>query len=127
MKYIGKTEEELKNYLMFQSIIIHNKYLDLLNELYVKRLDRVKWQDKFNINDIERIKKELIQISSMLYRDRKNISREIKEFTLEDQLDDLWFDKIKEKEEDEYLVNSRPFESGGIDYYVKSKKLILEE
>lgn len=127
MKYSGKTEEELKNYLMFQSIIIHNKYLDLLNELYIKRLDRVKWQDKFNTNDIERIKKELIQISEMSYRDRKNISREIKEFTLEDQLDDLWFDKIKEKKEDEYLVNSRPFESGGIDFYVKSKKLTLEE
>jgi len=125
MKEHGASEEALNHYLMFQSMLRYNKYLDLLNELYVKRLDRVKWENKICINDIKRIKTELIEISKMFFKERRKIAREIKELTFEDQLDGLWFDGFS-KDEEEYVENSRPFQNDGIDYYVKSKKIILD-
>ena len=49
--------------------------------------------------------------------------------TLFDDIHDLFFDRITRPEDDEpyYIVNSRPFDLGGIDYYVKSKKIILDK
>ena len=127
MKEKGAAEEDLNHYLMYQSMIQYNKYLDLLNELYVKRLDRIKWENKIYTNDIEKIKKELIELSKMFYKERRKIAREIKELTLKDQLDGLWFDGIPENEEEEYMTNSKPFSNDGIDYYVKSKKIMLDK
>lgn len=126
IKQNGKSEEELNNYLMFQSILIYHKYLDLLNELYVKRIDRIKWENKIITNDLERIKEELIAMSKMFYKERRQIGREIKEFTMQDDFDGLWFDKVP-LDEEEYKINSRPFQDGGIDYYVKRKKIILDK
>lgn len=127
MKKNGASEEELNNYLMFQSVLIYHKYLDLLNELYVRRIDRVKWENKILTNDIEKIKEELIAMSKMFYKERRQIGREIKEFNLKDELDGLWFDKVPLDDEEEYKINSRPFQDGGIDYYVKRKKIILDK
>ena len=62
----------------------------------------------------------------MSYKEKRKISKEVKEVTLKDQLDGLDFDGILTNEED-YIVNSRPFQDGGIDYYVKSKKILLDE
>lgn len=125
LKEAGRNEKQLNDYLMFQYMMIYNEYLDLLNKLYVKRIDRIKWENKIHLNELNRIKKELFEISNMPYADKKNISREIKEYNLQDSLDDLWFDKVPTSEEEEHLVNSRPFNDGGIDYYVKRKKIIL--
>lgn len=122
----GASEKSLDNYLMFQSVIRYNDYLDLLDKLYVKRLDRVNWESKIIMNNMKQIKKELMQISEMSHEERKNISKEIKEVTLEDQLDGLYFDKNPIEDEEEYIVNSRPFGNDGIDYYVKRKKIILD-
>ena len=127
MKESNASDDSLNKYLMFQSMLIYNKYLDLLNKLYVKRLDRVEWEEKIKNNDIDFIKNELIRISNMSCKDRKNIAREIKKYNLADSLDDLWFDKVDDDIEDVHMVNSRPFQDGGIDYYVKSKKIIIDK
>ncbi|MBQ8193462.1 MAG: hypothetical protein IJZ46_05275 [Bacilli bacterium] len=124
-KECGASDESLKGYLMYQLMLQYNKYLELLNKLYVDRLERVKWQNKIDLNDTSKIKLELIRISKMIYKDRKNIAREFKEVTLQDQLDGLYFDRVVDREE-EYLVNSRPFSGDGIDYYVKKKNIIID-
>lgn len=125
IKSSGASDEALENYLMYQSVMFYNKYLDLLDELYVNRIERVNWENKISLNDLEKIKKELIMVSKMFYKERRKISKEVKEVTLKDQLDGLCFDGISADEED-YIVNSRPFQDGGIDYYVKNKKIILD-
>lgn len=127
MKGKGASEKDLNYYLMFQSILQYNKYLHLLNQLYVKRLERVKWENKIYTDDIKKIKIELIEISKMFYKERKNIAREIKELTLQDELDGLWFDKIPVDDELFQLKNSKLFENSGIDYYVKSKRIVLDK
>lgn len=119
------TEKQLQNYLMHQQMIIQNQLQDLLHKLYVPRLERVKWENKIYENDIMKIKEELIIISNMQVDKRKNIAREKKEYTLFDSLNGLDFDYTSNNNEDEVLVNSNPFSSDGIDYYVKRKKLIL--
>ena len=126
IKSSGASDEVLGNYLMYQSVMFYNKYLDLLNKLHVSRIERVNWENKISLNDLERIRKELIIISKMSYKEKRKISKEVKEVTLKDQLDGLDFDGILTNEED-YIVNSRPFQDGGIDYYVKSKKILLDE
>lgn len=45
--------------------------------------------------------------------------------TFEDQLFNLDFDRVKDPYEEYYLVDSRPFNSGGIKYYTKNKNLII--
>lgn len=125
IKSSGASDEALEDYLMHQSVMFYNKYLDLLNELYVSRIERVNWENKISLNDLEKIRKELIIISKMFYKERRKISKEVKEVTLKDQLDGLCFDGILTDEED-YIVNSRPFQDGGIDYYIKRKKIILD-
>ena len=118
--------EELDNYLMFQSMLKYNKYLDLLNKLYVKRIDRVNYENKINENDLEKIKKDLLTISKMSFADRKKIAKEIKDYDMRDDLDGLYFDKHPFLEEEEVLMNSRLFDSDGIQYYVKRKHIVLD-
>ena len=60
----------------------------------------------------------------MPLQERRKISKEIKEFNLFDDLFDLWFDK-RNNEDEEYLVDSRPFQDGGIQYYKKRKHVHL--
>lgn len=129
MKERGVSEQQLQDYIMFQSMVIQNDYLDLLHKLYVSRLERVKWENKISTKDFEKIKEELISISKMPIKQRKRISKELREFNLFDSLNELWFDKIPDKEEEYVLVNSSPspFDNSGIDYYVKSKKIIIDD
>lgn len=57
---------------------------------------------------------------------KNQISRQKeKEYTFFEQIHDLDFDYTRQ--EDDVLINSKPFYYGGIDYYVKRKKLILDK
>jgi len=70
----------------------------------------------------------LIEIKNMTNKDRKNISKEKKkEFTLFDDIFDLWFDKFPNNEDEVIERDSRPFSDGGITYYTLNRKLILDE
>lgn len=120
----GISKSRLKNYLINRRLQIQNEHLDFLNKLYVDRLERVKWEDKIKFKDLEKIKEELIEISKMPLQERRKISKEIKQFNMFDDLFDLWFDK-RNNEEEEYLVDSRPFQDDGIQYYIKRKHVHL--
>lgn len=74
----------------------------------------------------------------MSRKERRKLAREPKkEYNLFDSLNELWFDKIPnpDDEEDCYLVNSNPDpfdlydddKKKGIDYYVLKRKIHLEE
>lgn len=117
------TKNQLKNYLMMQRMVIQNKFQDLQHKLYVPRLDRVKWENKISTRDLEKIKKELLSISNMSIKERKNISREKKEYTIFDSMQGLDFDYVPDDDEEDILIDSRPFETGGIKYYIKRKKI----
>lgn len=119
------TNNQLKNYLMMQGMLIQNEYQELLEHLYVPRLAKVKWENKITTNDLKNIRDELLYISNMSIEERINISREPKEYNLNDPIYDLYFRHPKSQTEEEILINSRPFQDGGIDYYVQRKKLIL--
>lgn len=121
------TEDQLKSYLMMQRMIIQNKFQDLRHKLYVPRLERVKWENKISTKDLERIKEELLYISNMPIEDRKNISQEKKEYTIFETMQGLDIDYIPNDDDEDILVDSRPFEGGGIKYYIKRKKLILDK
>jgi hypothetical protein len=121
----NESEKKLKNYLMGQRMFIQNEYQELRHRLYVSRLERVKWEEKFSLNDLKKIRKELEGISNMSIEQRRNISREKQEHTLFDSLNGLEFDK-PESDEEYVLVNSRLFDNDGIDYYVKQHKIILK-
>lgn len=131
-------EERLQNYLMYQTMAIQNQYLKFANKLYVPRLERVKWENKITTKKLSQIRDELIAISNMSSKERKNISREKREFTLFDDINGLWFDKVPSKDDDEYiLVDTYPtiafaddfmeLEKKAIKYYVKNKKIIVDE
>lgn len=122
------TEKQLKNYLMMQRMIIQNKYQDLQHKLYIPRSERVKWANKISTNELEKIREELIFISNMPIKKRKNLSQEEKkEYTIFDTMHGLAFDYIPDNENEDILIESRPFEDGGIKYYIRRKKLILEK
>lgn len=121
------TENQLKNYLMMQRMIIQNRFQDLQHKLYIPRLERVKWENKISTNELKIIRDELLDISNMSIEERKNISREKKEYTIFDTMQGLDFDYIPDNDEEDILVDSRPFENGGIKYYTKRKKLILDK
>jgi hypothetical protein len=121
----NESEKRLKNYLMGQRMFIQNEYQELRHRLYISRLERVKWEEKFSLNDLKKIRKELEDISNMSIEQRRDISREKQEQTLFDSLNGLEFDK-PESDEEYVLVNSRLFDNDGIDYYVKQHKIILK-
>lgn len=138
--YFGdKPIEVQKNYLMTQRMAIQMQYQKFFHTLYVPRLERVRWQDKISSYDLEQIKNELEIIAQLSRKERRKLAREPKkEYNLFDSLNELWFDKIPnpEDEEDCYLVNSNPdpFEpydekgkKKGIDYYILKRKIHLEE
>ena len=118
---------------------IQNQYQKFFHTLYVPRLQRVRWQDKISSYDLEQIRSELKIIAQMSRKKRKELARKPKkEYNLFDSLNELWFDKISnpEDEDDCYLVNSNtdPFamfdDKGvkkGIDYYVLKRKIYIEE
>lgn len=121
------TENQLKNYLMMQRMVIQNNFQDLQHKLYVPRLERIKWENKISTHDLEKIRNELLDISNLSIKERKNISREKKEYTIFDTMQGLDFDYVPDNDEEDILIDSRPFENGGIKYYIKRKKLILEK
>jgi hypothetical protein len=91
-------------------------------------LERVKFEENIKYQSIEEIQQKLIKFYQLDYQTRKNYLREPKkEMTFFDDMHDLFFDTITRPEDDEpyHIVNSRPFDSSGIDYYIKSKKIIL--
>ena len=113
---------------MMQRMLIQNKYQDLQHKLYVPRLERVKWENKISTKDLEKIREELLFISNLSLENRKNISRETKkEYTIFENMYGLNFDYHLDDNEEEVLIDSRPFEDGGIQYYIRRKKLILEK
>lgn len=138
--YFGNKPIEIqKNYLMTQRMAIQIQYQEFFHTLYVPRLERVKWQDKISSYDLEQIKDELETIAQMSRKERRKLAREPKkEYNLFDSLNELWFDKIPnpDDEDDCYLENSNPDpfdpyddkgKKKGIDYYVLKRKIHLEE
>lgn len=121
------SESCLKDYLMTQRMAIQNQFQEFQHKLYVPRLERVKWENKISIQGLEEIKKDLIVIYNMSRKQRQNIFREKRKYTVFDSLYGLDFDKTSVDDEEYTLVDSRLFESGGIKYYVKRRRLILDE
>lgn len=126
----GLSGVRLADFLCRLRLHAQNKHYQLRHELYVPRLERVKFEENIRNQSIEEIQQKLIEFYQLDYQIRKNYLREPKkEMTLFDDIHDLFFDRITRPEDDEpyYIVNSRPFDLGGIDYYVKSKKIILDK
>lgn len=127
------SDERIHHYLMYQGMVIENNHLEFLSKLYTPRLERVKWEKKIVTNDSDRIQKELLAISNMPKKIRKNISRERKEYTFFDCIHGLAFDQVSNNDYEYILVDSRPFkifgdsEKEGIKYYVKSKKIVIDK
>ena len=121
------TDEELANILCGLRLHVQNKHYQFRHELYVPRLERVKFDGIIHNQSIEEIQQKLLKFYQLDYQTRKNYLREPKkELNLFDETNDLFFDAITRPEDDEMytVVNSRPLDSSGIDYYVKSKKII---
>lgn len=126
--YDNVTESRIKNFLMNNRLVIQNEYQDFFYKLYVPRLERVKWESKINNNNLQQIKKHLLEIENMNSSERKNISREPKkEYTLFDETFGLYFDKHPSLETEIIENDSRPFQDGGIRYYSLRKKIYLEK
>lgn len=121
------TEKQPKSYLMAQRMLIQNHYQDLRHKLSVSRPERVQLEGKLFTRNLEEIREELIQISNMTRKERKNMGRERREYTLFDSMNGLDFDQHSKKQEEDVLVDSSPFDDGGIQYYVKVKRLILDD
>lgn len=104
---------------------MQNSYANFRNQLYTPKIDSIKFLDIIKTNNIEKIKQELKNINNMTYQERKKILKsEKKVTTLQETLFDLNFDIVEDSYNEYYLVNSRPFNTGGINYYRKDKKLI---
>ncbi len=112
------TKNQLRNYLMMQRMLIQNKFQDLQHELYVPRLERVKWENKISSKNLKNIRNELISISNMSVKECKNLSREKREYTVFDSFQGLDFD-YSPSEEEYILIDFHPFEENGMKYYAK--------
>lgn len=127
------SEKRIRGYLMNQGMEIENNRLKFLSKLYTPRLERVRWENKIATNDSDRIQKELLMISNMPRENRKNVSRERKEYTFFDYIHGLAFDYTPNNDDEYILVDSRPpklfenSENEGIKYYVKSKKIVIDK
>lgn len=131
-KYVNslskKQNFDIANYLMHQGVYIQKDHLDYYNKIYVPKIERIKWLDKINTNDLINIKNELLKIDSLLPEARRNISKEIRESNMFDEAYNLNYNI--EKTDDNYCLESSkpiPFDDvgSGINYYVKSKKIRL--
>lgn len=106
-------------------LYMQNSYANFRNQLYTPKIDSIKFLDIIKTNNIEKIKQELKNINNMTYQERKKIIKSEKKVpTLQETLFDLNFDIVEDSYNEYYLVNSRPFSTGGINYYRKDKKLI---
>lgn len=126
------SDSRLTNFLCNLRLYAQNRNYQLRHELYVSRLDRVKLEESIKNQSIEEIKQKLIEFYQLDYQTRKNYLREPKkERNFFDELHGLCFDTVTRPEDDEpYCIansDSNPFDVGGIDYYVKSKKIILDK
>lgn len=121
------TEDQLKNYVMRQRLFLQNRFQELRHKLYVPRLERVKWENKLSTKDLESIRRELLEIATMPIVDRKDLSREKRKATALEGMHGLDFDHTYFNKEEDVLLDSRPFEGGGIKYYVKRKQLIIDK
>ena len=133
MKNRKVSDKRIRHSLMVQGMEIENNHLEFLSKLYTPRLERVKWENKIATNDSDKIQKELLAISNMPREERKNISRERKEYTFFDYIHGLAFDLVSNNDDEYVLVDSRPVkifgdsEREGIKYYVKSKKIVIDK
>lgn len=122
------SDVELANILCSLRLKTQNKYYQFRHELYVPRLERVKFEGSIYNQSIEEIRQKLLRFYQLDYQTRKNYLREPKkEWNLFDEIHDLLFDTATRLEDDEMytVANSGGlFDSDGIDYYVKSKKII---
>lgn len=123
---------------MYQTLGIQNQYLAFANKLYIPRLERVKLENKITTKELSQIKEELIAISNMTAKERKNISREKRELTVFDDINGLSFDRNPKRNDDAYiLVDTYPkiefaddfmeLEKKTVKYYVKNKGIIIDE
>lgn len=120
----------IEDYLLFQTMASQNSYLDFFQKIYVPRLERVKWEEKIRTRELEKIKEGLLSIVSMSRKDRKDIARSKEEYTIFEEMNDLCFDHSKEEEE--YIErDANPFSFDPTvpkrKYYVKNKKIIIDE
>jgi hypothetical protein len=126
----GFSSFRLADILCSSRLCVQNKQYRFRHELYIPRLKRVEFEENIKNQSIEEIRQKLIEFYQLNYHTRKNYLKEPKkELTLFDDCHDLFFDTITRPEDEEpyQLVNSRLFDSDGIDYYVKSKKIILDK
>ena len=123
------SDVELANILCGLRLHAQNKHYQFRHELYVPRLERVKFEGSIYNQSIEEIRQKLLRFYQLDYQSRKNYLREPKkELNIFDEIHDLLFDTVTQPEEDEMytVANSGGlFDSNGIDYYVKSKKIII--
>lgn len=127
----GLSDGKLANILYNLRLRSQNNNYQLRHELYIPRLERIRFAGSIENKSIPEIQQELIRFYQLDYQTRKNYLREPKkELNLFDDVHNLFFDERTSLEEDEpyQIVNSRPFdESNGINYYVKRKKIILNK
>lgn len=114
---------------MFQTMALQEEHLDFFHKIYVPRLERVKWEDKIATKSVEKIKEELVSIGAMTREMRKNIARIKETHTFFEEFNGLCFEP---KREEEYIECNAgdPFDfdlSSGKKYYLKNKKIIIEE
>lgn len=126
----GLTDVRLADFLCGLRLNTQNKYYQLRHELYVSRIERIKFEGCIQNQSLEEIKQKLIEFYHLDLQTRKHYLKEPKkEFNYFDDIHDLFFDVITRPEDDDEwcLVNSstNPFENDGIDYYVKNKKILL--
>lgn len=123
------SDVELANILCGLRLHAQNKHYQFRHELYVPRLERVKFEGSIYNQSIEEIRQKLLRFYQLDYQSRKNYLREPKkELNIFDEIHDLLFDTVTQPEDDEMytVANSGGlFDSNGIDYYVKSKKIII--
>ncbi len=131
LEEIRKLKEKkinIEHYLMFQTMALQEEHLDFFHKIHVPRLERVKWEDKIATKSVEKIKEELVSIGAMTREMRKNIARIKETHTFFEEFNGLCFEP---KREEEYIERSAdPFDfnsSSDKKYYVKNKKIIIEE
>ena len=115
-----------RDYLLQQNGYMCNEYLKFYYELFVSKLERVKWLDKISTKSLENIKKELIYIFNLTPEEKFNISREEKEYlTMDEEVFGL-SPRGDRPDDDQYelVSSSMPFdEDQGIEYWEKNKRI----
>lgn len=120
--------EQLKNYLITQRFLLQTKYQKAMQRLYVDRLERVKWQDKIEANDLEHIRNHLLEIDNMSIKERREIGKVQEE---RDSIFDAIYGLDSGVNEDDSIIKKTtsggPFDDDGIEYYTLDIKRYIKK